>query len=127
MEDALKSLHEGLNNAYVIFGFILGTYAAYLAGRNLPISGNFWGAMWTNTGLAAAVLGVALILAALGVTAHRVVYYLYAVYFVISLPGLFAALRGNDDRRAALFFGVVAYFNAAAAYRAGSLLAVPWR
>jgi hypothetical protein len=127
MEDLLKTLHEGLNNAYVLFSFVLGIYAAVLAGRNEPISGNFWGAMLTNTGLAGLVFLVSLILLILGAEAQRVVYYLYALYFVISLPGLYTILAGNDNRRAAFFFGVVALFNSAAAYRAGTLLIKPWK
>lgn len=127
MEEALQNLHAGLNNAYVIFCVILGIYAAVLAGRNERLSGNFWGAMWTNTALAAVVFAVTLILTILGETPKRRVYYLYAIYFVISLPGLYAALQGDDNRRAALWFGVVALFNAGAAYRAGSVLVEPWQ
>lgn len=126
MEQALQDFHAGLNNAYTIFCLFLGIYAAWLAARNVPISGNFWGSMWVNTALAAAVLVVTLILTAMGSTPERGVYYLYALYFVISLPGLYAALGGEDNRRAALWFAAVALFNAGAAYRAGSVLVIPW-
>jgi len=127
MEEALKNFHEATNTAYVIFCFIMGVYAAFFAARNVPISGNFWGAMWTNTALAAIPLLIALILL-LVYDAHpkRDVYYLYAIYFVISLPGVFAIMRGSDNRRAAIFFSIVAFFNAGAAYRAGTELVIPW-
>lgn len=127
MIEALKSMHESLNNAYILFCFALGVYAAVLGGRNVPLSGNFWGAMWTNTILAAIVLVVALILLVQGVESERRVYYLYAVYFVISLPGVFSIMKGNDNRRAAIFFSVVAFFNSGAAYRAGTELVKPWQ
>lgn len=127
MIDVLQTAHEGFNNAYILFSFILGVYAAYLGANGRPLSGNFWGAVWTNTGLAGMVLLVTIGLLVQGVEAQRVVYYLYQVYFIISLPGLFTILEGNDNRRAAFFFGVVAMFNSAAAYRAGSLLAIPWK
>ena len=127
MRQELQDLHAGLNNAYIIFCMLLGIYAVILAARTLPLSGNFWGAMWVNTGLAAGVLVVVLLLWLSGLTPKRGVYYLYAIYFVISLPGLFATLDGADNRRAALWFGAVAFFNAGAAYRAGEVLILPWQ
>ena len=126
MAEFLQAAHTGLNNAYILFSAFLGIYAAVLAGRDVTISGNFWGAMWVNTFLAGGVLAVSILLLLLGEQAHRVVYYLYAVYFVISLPGLFAIQDGNDNRKAAFFYAVVALFNSAAASRAGTLLVEPW-
>ncbi|NDJ85466.1 MAG: hypothetical protein GYB66_06240 [Chloroflexi bacterium] len=126
MEQVLQDLHAGLNNAYILFSFLLGIYAAVIAGRNIPISGNFWGAMWMNTGLAALVFVVLLVLAILGENPKRFVYYLYALYFVISLPGLYAALGGEDNRRSALWFSAVSLFNAGAAYRSVTVLIEPW-
>lgn len=127
MTEFLPDLHAGLNNAYILFSGFLGIYAAWLAGRGRPLSGNFWGAMWTNTGLAGAVLAVALVMYVMGIEANRGVYYLYALYFVISLPGLLSLLEDSDTRRAALLFAVVALFNSAAAYRAGEYLLKPWQ
>lgn len=134
----MESVFEILNNTYVLFCFVVGVYATYLAAQNFPLSGNFWGTVGINTGLAVAVLVVAIILTLQGKTPHgpnpdgngemeRSVYYLYAIYFVISLPGLFAIMRGNDNRNAGIFFAVVAFFNSAAAYRAGLLLAETWK
>lgn|GEM_PF-289813 len=134
----MEVIWQSFNTAYVLFSFMLGIYAAVLAGRNVPISGEFWGAMWTNTGLASAILIMAIILTIQGLEPIgidpdnpseriiRTVYYLYAVYFVISLPGVFAIMRGNDNQRTALLFGGVALFNAAAAYRAGNILISGW-
>ncbi|KAB2906368.1 MAG: hypothetical protein KJ064_23915 [Anaerolineae bacterium] len=134
----MESIFEILNNAYVLFCALVGIYAVYLGVQNIPLSGNFWGVVGMNTALAAAVLLAAVILTLQGKTPHgpdpdgtgemeRSVYYLYAIYFVISLPGLFAIMRGNDNRTAAIFFAGVAFFNSAAAYRAGSLLAEVWK
>lgn len=134
----MEDIFNILNNAYVLFSFALGIYAAVIAGRNEPISGNFWGSMWTNTALAGAVLIVAIIMTLQGLRplgpapdgsgdeVTRDVFYLYQIYFVISLPGVFAILRGGDDRRAALFFAAVALFNSAAAWRAGNVLVESW-
>lgn len=132
----MEKVFAGINTAYIMFSFILGIYAVVLAGRGLPLSGNFWGAMWTNTGLAALVFLVALIMTVQGLRPYgimpgegrkiRWVYYLYGIYFIISLPGLFTLLAGNDSRRAGIWFGFVAMFNAAAAYRAGNVLIEDW-
>lgn len=122
MTDFLLVIHGGFGTAYVLFSAILGVYAGVLAGQNQPLSGNFWGAMWINTFLAGAVFFATLVLSLLGESPHRTVYYLYTFYFMISLPGVYAIMQGNDNRNAALAFGVVALFNSAAAYRAESLL-----
>lgn len=134
----MQTLFEGLNNAYIIFSFILGIYAAVLAGRNIPISGEFWGSLWSNTALAGAIFALALLMTLQGkrpvgvnpddteAIIPRDVYYLYAIYFIISLPGVYTLLGGADNRRAALFFGGVALFNSAAAYRATYWLITGW-
>ncbi|PJF44102.1 MAG: hypothetical protein CUN55_05675 [Phototrophicales bacterium] len=122
MTDFLLIVHGGFSTAYILFSAILGVYAAVLAGQNQALSGNFWGAMWTNTFLASAVFIVTIILSLLGEPPQRTVYYLYTFYFAISLPGVYAIMQGNDNRNAALAFGIVALFNSAAAYRAQSLL-----
>lgn len=134
----MEAVFEGLNNAYILFSLILGIYAATLAGRNVPISGEFWGSMWTNTGLAAMILIVALLMTLQGrrpvginpdateQEIQRDVYYLYAIYFVISLPGVYTLSGGADNRNSALLYGGVALFNAAAAYRAVYWLLTGW-
>ena len=71
------------------------------------------------------ILLFSLVMALTGIQAHRWVYYLYAVYFVIALPGTFTLLHGRDDRTAALIFGIVAFFSAGAALRT-PLLTQPW-
>ena len=113
-------------------------YAASFAARSIPISGDFWGAMWTNTGLAGLIFVVAIIMTLQGLQpygaspegggeVYRDVYYLYALYFIISLPGVFAIMRGNDNRSAALFFSAVALFNGLAAIRVGYWLIDVWK
>jgi hypothetical protein len=134
----MDAIFQALNNAYILFSIILGIYAAVLAGRNEGISGNFWGTLWTNTALAAMILIVAIVLTLMGKRPvgvdpdntdniiERDVYYLYAIYFVISLPGTHSLMAGNDNRRTALIYGGVALFNAAAAYRAVYWLLTGW-
>lgn len=132
----MDTLFDILNNAYIMFSMILGLYAVWLAAQGVKLSGNFWGAMWTNTGLATVIFGLAIIMTIVGYRPYgilpgedrqiRWVYYLYGIYFIISLPGLFAILKGNDNQRAGIFFGFVALFNAAAAYRSTYFLIESW-
>ena len=133
----MESIYHGLTNAYIMFSFALGIWAVILAARGQLISGNFWGAMWTNTGLAGAIFLVALVMTLQGLRPYgrppggefqiRWVFYLYGVYFIISLPGLYTLLRGNDKPRAAIWFAAVALFNAAAMYRADEFLVQEWK
>ncbi len=121
----MPQIHAVLNNAYILFSILLGIWSAIQAGRNQPLGGQFWGALATNTLLAALTLGVAVIAALMGIQPRRGVYFLYAIYFVIVLPGTFALLRGRDDRTAALIYGIVTFFSAGAASRV-PLLTEPW-
>lgn len=106
-----------INNAYIMFCFALGIWAALLALRSQPISGNFWGAMWSCT-----ILAVIGLLVWLGRVASgeelRAVYFLYQLYFIIVFPGTFALMRGRDDRGAAMYLSGIALFTAFAAISA---------
>ena len=121
----MPEIHSILNNAYIIFCLILGFWSTFQAARNEPLGGQFWGALVTNSVLAGLALLLALLMALLGIQAQRGVYYLYAVYFVIVLPGTFTLLHGRDDRTAALVYAIVAFFSAGAATRV-PLLTQPW-
>lgn len=121
----MPTLHAILNNAYVLFSFAVGVWAAVQAGRDEPLTGGFWGALALNTALAGAVLGLAVLMALTGLPAARGVYYLYGIYFVIVMPGTFALLRGRDDRTAALMYGIIAFFSGAAATRVPLLTQYP--
>ncbi len=121
----MPQIHEILNNAYILFLFALGFWSAFQGGRRQPLGGQFWGALVTNTLLAAIIFLLSLLMAAMGIQAKRGVYYLYAIYFVIVLPGTFALLRGRDDRTAAFIYGIVTFFSAGAASRV-PLLTQPW-
>ena len=109
----LNPLHGIFFNAHILFSFALGIWAAGMAARNEPISGNFWGAIATYSILAASVLFVGIIMTLQGLRPQRiVVYYLYLAWLVVIMPGLFAMLRGRDDRHATISFAILAFFNA---------------
>ena len=107
-----------VNNAYILFCFALGIWSGLVWLRGGDLGGQFWGAMWTCTGMAAFNLLLWLGRLATGENL-RWVYVLYELYFVIVLPGTFALLRGRDDRVAAGIFAIVTIFSAFAAISAG--------
>jgi hypothetical protein len=112
----MNDIHNMLFNTYILYAVALGIWGAVMAGRNIPISGNFWGAVATGTILAAIILVVGVVMTLQGLRPERVVtYYLYMFWLVLMMPGLFSILRGRDDRNAAVAFSILAFFNAATA------------
>jgi hypothetical protein len=108
----LSDFHGILFNMHILYSFALGIWGAVMAARRESISGNFWGAVATGTILAAAVLVVGIILSLQGFTTTRLLtYYLYMIWLVIIMPGLFSMLRGRDDRNAAIAFTLLCIFN----------------
>lgn len=108
----LQAAHSILFNAHILFSLILGGWGIVMAARSRSISGNFWGAVATNTGLAGAVLLVGILMALQGYRPERInIYYLYMVWLVIIMPGMFSQLRGRDDSSAALAFAMLSVFN----------------
>ncbi len=112
----LNTLATIIMNAYMLFGFALGIWAGVIAFRGQTLGGDFWGALWICTGLAAAGLLVFVLQLLAGEHFERpVINLLYGAYFIVALPGTFAIMRGRDDRVAALIFAGVAIFSALAA------------
>lgn len=110
----LNDIHTIMFNAYIMFSVIMGLWAALMAARNQPISGNFWGALATITILAAvvAVIGIIMALSDMRPRDGRLtLYFLYMGWLVVIMPGLFTMLRGRDDRAAAVAFSILAFFN----------------
>lgn len=113
----LNDLHNILFNAHILYSLALGVWSAMMAARNEPISGNFWGAVATITGLAAIITLIGVIMTIQGLRPERIVtYYLYMSWLVILMPGLFTLLRGRDDRNAAIAFAILCFFNATTSF-----------
>jgi hypothetical protein len=123
----MPAVHQILNNAYIIFSFMLGAWCVLKLIRNETLDdGQFWGAIAANTILALLTLLLAMVMFAMGIRPSRALtYFLYALYFVVVLPGTFSLLHGRDDRMAVIIFGIVTVFNGAAATRV-PLLVLPW-
>jgi len=110
----LDAIHTILFNMHILFSLTLGIWGAMLALRNEPISGNYWGAVAVATIVAAVVLLVGVVMTLSGLRPQRLVtYYLYMLWLVIIMPGLYSLLRGRDDRNAAVAYSILSFFNAA--------------
>ena len=109
----MNAIHDILFNAHIMYSIALGVWAAVLAARNRPISGNFWGAVMTSALLAGSVMLLGFVMLLQGLHPDRTLtYFLYMAWLTIIMPGLFSMLRGRDDRSAAIAFSILAFFNA---------------
>lgn len=109
----LNDIHTILFNMHILFSLTLGIWGAMLALRNEPISGNYWGAVAMSVIVAAGVLLVGIIMTFTGLRPQRIVtYYLYMLWLVIIMPGLYSLLHGRDDRNAAIAYSILSFFNA---------------
>ena len=113
----MADLHGILFNMQTMYSFALGIYAAILSAGNRPLSGNFWGSVVIYVGLNCVILATGIILALRGFTIESdgriFIYFLYMMFLIVIMPGLFSMQRGKDDRSATIAFGLLAMFNAA--------------
>ncbi len=132
----LSDLHGILFNMQTLYSGILGIYGAWLAaqashlaapdsttddsGAGSLVSGNFWGAVMIYILLNAVilVLGIILLISGYNIASEgrTAIYFLYMAFLIVIMPGLYSMLRGRDDRRAAIYFSVLAFFNAAVSF-----------
>lgn len=110
----LADVHGIFFNAILWFSGLMGAWATVTAARRQSISGGFWGAVATLTGLSAVttLVGIVLTLQGYVPAAARVgTYFIYMAWLVIIMPGMFTQLRGRDDWSAALAFAMLSVFN----------------
>lgn len=110
----LSDVHGVFFNAILIFSGIMGAWAVSMAARSRGISGNFWGAVATLTGLSVITLVVGVVLALQGFAptdGRTNIYFIYMAWLVVIMPGMFTQLRGRDDSAAAMAFALLAVFN----------------
>lgn len=115
-------------NAHILYSLALGVWAAVLAARNRPISGNFWGAIFTSAILAGSITLVGVIMYLQGLRPERpLTYFLYMAWLTVIMPGLYSMLHGREDRNAAIAFSILAFFNAATSVSMWQRMVVgPW-
>lgn len=110
----MADIHQILFNMHVLYSLALGVWACVIAARNESVSGNYLGAVVTYALLAAVTLAVGIVLLLSGFQPRServVVYILYLLWLAIIMPGLFSLMHGRDDRRAAIAFALLAFFN----------------
>src|SRR5688500_6221435 len=108
----LDNMHGILFNAHIIYSLALAVWVAVTAARGGSISGNFWGAVATSAILAGSVLLIGVVMMAQGLSVERTtIYFLYMLWLIVIMPGLFTILRGRDDRDAAIAFSLLCMFN----------------
>ncbi len=115
---SLSQIHTGLANACVIFSLVLGLYSLWRFFRKEGVGANLLSILAAAELLYVAQAVVGFVQVFQGARPGRGVHYLYGVLLVIVLPGTFAYLRGKDDRRAALIYGLVGLFLAGVSLRA---------
>jgi len=115
----LNLLHNGLSNACVIFSLIIFGYGVWSFFRDQGVGSAFLGVIVIGELLYLAQMAVGVGLLLEGASAARSwVHYLYGIVMVISLPGLYAYVRGRDTRREALMYALLGLFLAGISLRA---------
>jgi len=114
----LAQIHTGLANACVIFSLLLGLYSLWRFFRKEGVGANLLSVLAAAELLYVAQAVVGLVQVFQGARPGRGVHFLYGILLVIVLPGTFAYLRGKDDRRAALIYGLIGLFLAGVSLRA---------
>ena len=115
---SLPLLHIGLARACVIFSLIIGGYGLWLYYRKQGVDGNYLGIMAVGEILYSAQIAVGTWMYLTGLRPGRDVHILYGVLLILCLPAAYAYLRGKDDRREVLFYGMIGLFLAGVSLRA---------
>jgi hypothetical protein len=120
----LSAIHQGLSNACLIFSLIIAGYGLAAFARGHGVGGQYLGVLAIGELLFLAQAAVGVSLAALGFAPARGwVHYLYGIVLVISLPGLYAFVRGRDTRQEALLYGLLGLFLAGVSLRGAATAA----
>ena len=114
----IVEIHRVLSNTTWLFFLLLGLWGVFRAIRKQGIGGSYWGALIIGEGLfvAQAILGLVLLID--GARPGRTVHFLYGVFAIVALPGLFAYLKGDDSNRSQWYFAILTLFLCGVAWRA---------
>ena len=114
----LSQIHSVLAQSMILYSLAYGLWGLYNYVRKVGPSGSYWGTLMVAELLyiAQGVAGAVLYLQ--GLRPARGVHLLYGVLALITVPAAYAYLRGQDDRRVSLVFGLVGLFLAGVALRA---------
>lgn len=114
----ILEIHGVLSNTTWLFFLLLGAWGLFRAIRKQGIGSSYWGALIIGEGLfvAQAILGLVLLID--GARPGRTVHFLYGVFAIVALPGLFAYLKGDDSNQSQWYFAILTLFLCGVAWRA---------
>jgi len=116
---SLTDFHEGLARAVLIYFLILAVWGLWRYARKQGIDSNFWGALIISEILVILQGGLGVYLWVSGHQPGRGwIHILYGVVSALTLPGVFAFTRGEQDRRVMMIYGVALLFLVGIALRA---------
>lgn len=115
---SLVEVHSAFSWTTLIFFGLMGVWGLIRALRKYRVDGSFMGAMAIGEGLfiLQAVLGLILVIT--GARPGRTIHFLYGVFALVALPGLFAYLKGEDDNQAQWYYAIAILFLAGVSLRA---------
>lgn len=108
---AVFELHRVLSNTIWMFYLAIALWGLLRAIRGMSVDGSYFGAIAVIQIVITlqAILGIVLYLS--GARPDRqLVHYLYGVFGVVFLPGLFAYLQGDDSNRAQWIYALASLF-----------------
>lgn len=108
---SLTDVHARLANTALFYFLILAAWGLWRFIRKQDIDSNFWGALIISEVLVLVQGGLGVYLWVIGRQPGRGwIHILYGVVSVLTLPGIFAFTRGEQDRRVMLIYGVALLF-----------------
>ncbi|MFZ0549106.1 MAG: hypothetical protein WAM60_26905 [Candidatus Promineifilaceae bacterium] len=116
--NTILTLHRVLSNTTWLFFLLAGLWGMYRAIRNYGVDGSYLGALAVGEILfiIQAVLGVILLF--FSASPGRSVHFLYGVFAIVALPGLFTYMRGDDSNNAQWAYAIMTLFLFGVALRA---------
>jgi len=116
----MSDIQTRLYVSCIIYSLIIGGWAFYFAFRGRDLDSNFMGALVINEVLFAvtAAFDVFLLLNGGILPGRPDVHLLYTATAVLTLPSVYALLRGKSSSREAAFYGAACLFLAGIAIRA---------
>ena len=115
----ITDIHARLANSALFYFLILAAWGLWRYARKQGIDSNFWGALVISEVLVLVQGGLGIYLWTSGHQPGRGwVHILYGVVSVLTLPGIFAFTRGEQDRRVMLIYAVALLFLVGIALRA---------
>ena len=107
---SLTEVHANLANAMLLFLVVAGLWGVGTYVLKREITGSYWGILAVGELLILAQLIVGIALLIQGARPGRDIHILYGIVAAIGLPAYYGYSKGRDDRRAALYFGLLCLF-----------------